>query len=218
MRIYLNQQEEQMEFPPGASLSEVMGCISQKIAHENEVITHVRVNGQEVDEDENGNYPGVSIGEIDSVELQTGSAREIACRSLSDAVSYLGNLNPGIKKTAELFRVGEEAEAHVQYGLCVEGIKWFLHILEGVKQVQGLDYQEILFSGPSIQSHIEKLEQTIRDMWKAQSDRDWIMLSDLLEYELFPVMEAWKEILPLLGARINKVTGGTREVETPQKQ
>ena len=218
MRIYVNEQEEQMEFPPGASLRDIMSCIGKKIAHADGVITRIRVNGQEVDEDENGDYPGIAIGEIDSLDLRTGSPWEVACRSISDAINYLGNLNPGIKKTADLFRVGEEATAHVQYGLCVEGINWFLQVLEGVRQVTGLDYQQIPFSGLPIQSHIEKLEQTIRGMWSAQSDKDWIMLSDLLEYELLPAMETWKEILPLMEGKVKKEKGGTKNIGITQNQ
>jgi len=35
-------------------------------------------------------------------------------------------------------------------------------------------------------------------MLHVQEEEDWIMLADLLEYELIPLLEEWKSILPLL--------------------
>ena len=88
------------------------------------------------------------------------------------------------------------AKAHDQYGLCIEGVNWLTLVLKGVGQVMGLDYQNIVSNKASVQSYIENLEHIIREMLTAQSDEDWVMLSDLLEYELLPLMEVWKEILP----------------------
>jgi hypothetical protein len=56
--------------------------------------------------------------------------------------------------------------------------------------------KEIPVNQVSVQSTIENLEQIICQMLKAQSDEDWVLLSDLLEYELLPSIESWKEILP----------------------
>jgi len=198
MRIYVDKQEEKIEVPPESSLGEIIDRICSQRVSEDRVITHIRVNGQEFLEDENGLYPDVPGNEIDSLELQTGLSEEMANQGLSDARDYLERLNPGIEKTAELFRLGEDSKALNQYGRCMDGINWFIQILEGTRQVMGLDYQRILFNKVSVQSYVENLEENIREMLNAQCDEDWVMLSDLLEYELLPIMEGWKEILPLI--------------------
>ena len=35
-------------------------------------------------------------------------------------------------------------------------------------------------------------------MLKVQEDEDWVMLADLLEYELIPLLKEWNEILAVL--------------------
>jgi len=42
-------------------------------------------------------------------------------------------------------------------------------------------------------------------MHSAQIDQDWVMLSDLLEYELIPIIENWINIIPSFQEEIKKV-------------
>ena len=64
---------------------------------------------------------------------------------------------------------------------------------------------------------MENLEHNIREMWNAQQEEDWIMLSDLLEYELLPMMEGWKEILPLIEEAAENLGTGTKGAKTPRQ-
>jgi len=38
----------------------------------------------------------------------------------------------------------------------------------------------------------------IDQMLKVQEDEDWVMLADLLEYELIPLLKEWNKILAVL--------------------
>jgi hypothetical protein len=212
MQVRVDQTEETMDFPTSLSLGEIIDQISSQRIPENRVITQIRINGQDLLEDENGLYPDIPGREIESLELQTGLSREMAFRGLLDAKDYLKRLNPGIEKTAQLLRVGEEAAAHETYGQCMEGTNWFIQVLEGVRQVLGLDYGKIRFNKSSVHAHIDNLEKIIREMLRAQSDEDWVMLADLLEYELQPILEEWKEILPTIekAAKTPEEGGGKR--------
>lgn len=216
MRITIDEREEKMKVPLESSLGDILNRIWSERIPDDRVITRIRVNGEELLEDENGIYPDLPGDEIDSLELQTGVSKEMAFRGLSDAKGYLERLNPGIEETAELFRVGEDTKAHTQYGRCLDGINWFIQIVEGARQVIGLDYDRILFNRVSVQSYIENLEHNIRELWHAQQEEDWIMLSDLLEYELLPMMQGWKEILPLIEEAAEKQVTGTERVKTPR--
>ncbi len=217
MRITIDQREEKMELSHKFFLGDILNRIWDERIPDDRVITHIRVNGEELLEDENGVYPDLPGDEIDSLDLQTGLSKEMAYRGLSDAKDYLEKLNPGIEQTAELFRVGEDAKAHGQYGLCMDGINWFIQIVEGARQVMGLDYGSIFFNKVSVQSYMENLEHNIREMWNAQQEEDWIMLSDLLEYELLPMMEGWKEILPLIEEAAEILGTGTKGAKTPRQ-
>ena len=217
MRLYLDGQEEKIEFKPECSLGQMIDQIcSQKIPGDR-VITQIRVNGEELLEDENGLYPDIPGDVVDSLELKTGLAEEMAKQGLSHARDYLEKLNPGIEKTAELFRTGADAKALDQYGRCMDGINWFIQILEGARQVIGLDYNIIHFNKVSVHAYLENLHENIREMLKVQCDEDWVMLSDLLEYEMLPMMDGWKEILPLIEEAARDRKPGAERVEATEQ-
>jgi hypothetical protein len=205
----VDQLEEKMEFPPGFSLGEIIDKLTDQKISQDRVITTVRVNGKELIEDENGLFPDLPGGEIESLELHTEQSLVMALRGIEDAKTYLDRLIEGVEKTVELFRIGEDTKSQDQYGLCLEGLNWFIQVLKGVGQVLELDYQSVLLNRVSIQSYIENLDHIIREMLTAQSDEDWVLLSDLLEYELLPAIQCWKDILPLIEETANdKVKGG----------
>jgi hypothetical protein len=213
----VDRQEQRIDLPPGSSLGQIIEHVCRQGVSADRVITHIRINGQELLEDERGLYPDISGEEIDLLELQTGLSTEMASRGLRDARDYLERLNPAIGETADLFRTGQDAKALEQYGRCMDGLNWFMQILEGAKQVMALDYHQIQSHKVSIQSYVENLQQNIREMWNAQQDEDWVMLSDLLEYELLPLMEGWKEILPLIQAAARHAdVGGKGHAATRQ--
>ncbi len=68
-----------------------------------------------------------------------------------------------------------------------------------------MDFSKITITGETIQSRKEKLLKITADMHSAQIDQDWVMLSDLLEYELIPIIENWINIIPSFQEEIKKV-------------
>jgi len=167
MRVCVDDLEEKMEFPPGFSLGEIINQLCTEKISQDRVITRVRVNGEELAEDESGLFPDVPGGEIDSLELETEHSFETGYRGIVDAKEYLKKLTSGIQETAELFRTGEEKRAHNRYALCMEGINWFIQILEGARQVMGLDYGTMVFNRVSVDSYIENLQHIIGEMLSA---------------------------------------------------
>jgi hypothetical protein len=150
MRIYVDKQEQKIDLPSASSLGEIIdGICGQKISGDR-VITHIRINGEQLLEDENGFYPDVPVKEIESLELQTGLSKEMVHRGLKDARDYLERLNPGIQQTAEMLRVREDMKALDQYGHCMDGLNWIVQILEGARQIIGLDYSKISLNRASV--------------------------------------------------------------------
>ena len=71
-------------------------------------------------------------------------------------------------------------------------------MLEESKNILRLDFQNIKNSGKSIDEKVRTLEMLFDKMMDAQKEKDWILLADLLEFELPPLLNEWGEILAVL--------------------
>lgn len=90
---------------------------------------------------------------------------------------YLQRLQTGIVNTADFLRQGEEGKAINQMPLIIDGIKW---LCEALEVTQGFHSIEIIQMNPAL----EEMNTAIKNL-------DYVLLGDVLEYELLPTLEEW---------------------------
>ncbi len=112
---------------------------------------------------------------------------ELKREIINSAVEYINKVVLGIGGIIEDFQSGREDKATNTMAHLMEGLQWLLEAVEGTKDVQGDMPIDISDVNPIFSQLIESLENT-----------DYVLLSDLLEYELTPVMKDWEERLALV--------------------
>ena len=131
-----------------------------------------------------------------SLEIETATLAEILERNILNAQNYLQKLLPGIEKTAEIFRSGNEQEANQLFLQIIDGMDWFSQVMEIVIQVKQFEPDRPIYSGKSLQDQKNQFADLTRQMLEANKNKDWVLLADLLEYELLPYYQEWNDFLP----------------------
>lgn len=112
---------------------------------------------------------------------------ELMKEVVESAIDYLDRVIIGIEGINEDFQRGREDRATSSIVQLVDGIQWLLQVIEGTREIQGdatIDASQI---NPVFNQLIEALE-----------NMDYVLLGDLLEYEITPVMKEWREKLILV--------------------
>ena len=122
---------------------------------------------------------------------------ELAKKSLVDAIEYLAQLGPVVLNTASLLRGGDDFRAQESYITVIGSLESFTTVLGCITTALQLDVEAPL-SGTSVAGAIAALNSIFEEMVAAQQNNDWVMLADLLEYELAPNLDLWKGILSTL--------------------
>lgn len=119
---------------------------------------------------------------------------ELKKEVIDSAVEYINRVVVGIEGIIEDFQSGREDKATNSMVQLVEGIQWLLQAIEGTKDVQGEN--SIDNSG---------INHIFSQLVEALGNTDYVLLGDLLEYEITPVMKEWKEKLTLIQGELNNV-------------
>ncbi len=80
----------------------------------------------------------------------------------------------------------------------LENLRLFLQMIAESKEALHLNLSAIPFQNATVEDEVQKLSGVMDQMLKVQEDEDWVMLADLLEYELIPLLKEWNEILAVL--------------------
>lgn len=194
MKIFINGQDETSSFR-GETLGDLLDQIQKKIIVEGRSITRLLIDNEE------GSLDSVKIrktlvSQVGTLEIGVASLSEVISRNIANAEEYLGKLIPGIERAAELFRNGSEQEANQFFLQIIDGMDWFSQVIEMITQAKPMDPTSPLFAGESIEDRQNRLFELTKQMVEANKSKDWVLLADLLEYELLPFYEQWAETLP----------------------
>ena len=132
--------------------------------------------------------------DINSLEVELADLKDLVATNLSNALDYLEKLIPGFDQAADLFRTGNEQEANKYYIQILDGMDWFSEVVNVVMSSAG-EGQE---PENSLRIRQAKLTDLMSQMLEANKNQDWVLLADILEYEMTPFYKEWQTILSRL--------------------
>ena len=131
---------------------------------------------------------------VDSLEVELANLKDLIATNLSNALEYLEKLIPGFDQAADLFRMGNEQEANKYYIQILDGMDWFSEVINIVMNSKG----ERVETEDTLGLRQAKLTDLMGQMLEANKNQDWVLLADILEYEMVPFYKEWQTILTKL--------------------
>lgn len=196
MQVTINEEQIPEDFSHMRSLEEALIELNDRYIPPGQQLFQVRVNGEFFSE----RYPRESkymeLKEITTLDLKTIPDKEMAQVILRDAVEQAGILCQAMEKSARLFRVAAEDEANHYFAQVIEALRWLLMTGETACQVLQVDLgKAVSLREGQASSYLPSLQNLLKEMVEISEDEDYILLADLMEYELLPMVREWQQIL-----------------------
>lgn len=193
MKLLINKKEETLVYT-GETLGDLMVYIEQGNLTQGKVILSIKIDGKEFSLD-SSEIRQAQLSEIKTLELEVSTLSGIIDKNIENADDYLKRLIPGIQKAAELFRMGNEQEANQFFINIIDGMDWFTQVLDIIFAAKEMSPTTII-DGKSIQDRQTNFVGFTQQMVEANKNKDWVLLADLLEYEILPYYKEWSNFLP----------------------
>ena len=196
MKIFINGCEETTEYS-GDNLGNLLDQIQSVKVLPGTYIDKLLLNGQPIEPDAEKTR-STPITEIETLEIEITTILDILNKNITNVEDYLKKLIPGIEKTAELFQMGNDQEASQLFVKIVDGIEWVSQVFNEILKALMTDPNTILLNGKTIQDRHNTLIDLTNQLLEAHKNKDWVLVADLLEYEIAPYYKEWQEIIPQL--------------------
>jgi hypothetical protein len=196
MQVTINEEQIPEDFSHMRSLEEALVELNDRFVPPGQQLFQVRVNGEFFSE----RYPRESrymeLKEITTLDVKTIPDKDMARVILGEAVEQAGILCQAIEKSARLFRVTAEDEANHYFAQVIEALRWLLMTGDTACQVLQVDLgQAISWREGQASSFLQSLQDLLGEMVIISENEDYILLADLMEYELLPAVREWQHIL-----------------------
>lgn len=120
------------------------------------------------------------------------SRQKPLCEIFADSRVFLDDLVSFALETAGLYRSGREMKANEFFLQAVEGLEFLtaciIHIGNLTESTRESGFEKA----------VNGLNVVLMEMVASQEKSDWVLLADLLEYELVPILRQWNGIFALM--------------------
>ncbi|MEW6387016.1 MAG: hypothetical protein AB1491_05805 [Thermodesulfobacteriota bacterium] len=196
MFVTINEENIPADFSHLRNLEDVIVELNEKFIPQGQQLFQVHINGEFFSE----RYPRESrymdLRDIATLSLKTISDEDMARIILKDAIGQADLLAQAMEQSATLFRLAAEDEANQYFAQVLDALRWFLQTSDKACQVLKLELN--LGNSPQtalVPDFLAKLQNLLQEMMQVCEEEDYILLADLMEYELLPMVQTWQKLL-----------------------
>ncbi|MFO7727506.1 MAG: hypothetical protein R6X11_04190 [Desulfonatronovibrio sp.] len=153
------------------------------------IVTDILVDDQAFSEIYPHQSEDIETSDVNKVEIKTMDTTDMAINITRELYKVISLMSKGGTQVAEYFRQADDAEALDMYQDLLEVTRDFMGMVNVLKN------EFRLRDSRRMDKAVERLSELFTEMIEVQENEDWVLLSDLLEYEFLPLVENWKKIV-----------------------
>lgn len=180
-------------FPQAKTLSEVIKELEANFQLKGEVICEIQVNGIAISEDDEVRLGATPVTEIESLIICSSEPARLIDQALASCKEFIPHVKQSCIRTSEKLRGTDEASAQSQFIETMEGCYW---LVDTLRHVRGASKGPTNLAGLDQWTASEtKMANVVREVVVAYEAKDYVLVADLLEYELSEAVGAWETVL-----------------------
>jgi hypothetical protein len=179
--------------PPSdvATWGDLLDWVETKQLKPGKCITRVMFHGREEIQYRLPSLCDRAIQEVGQVQIEIGEFDTVVKETLSELQTELASALENTREIIKQFENRSEERAHTQLAHLLDSIRIFFSVFS----------EDLGWVNPTDNS--ASLENAIRQLITAQENRFWVSICDVLEYEIVPILESWRDTVERTRARIN---------------
>ena len=195
MKVSINGVAQEESDYEGETVSAILDAIAQKSP--GSYLRRIWLDDEEFPSD-NREALQTKLSDIGSLKVEMANLKDLVATNLGNALDYLKKLIPGFERAADLFRTGNEQEANKYYLQILDGIDWFSQVVSIIMNPEEGEMELPNADNENLQVRQKKLTDLMSQMLEANQNQDWVLLEDILEYEMVPFYKDWENVLSKL--------------------
>jgi hypothetical protein len=178
---------------------DVLQELESKHLGQGKMISSVRFDGNEVIQFREAEFLSRPLQHLGEIQVQAVPMEEMVKSAVTEAEGYLVTLQTSLVEVAEAFRHQLVNEANNKLSQVFEGIKMLAALLQGVELSLSGQYHQ----GPtSVAEILAEMGPALESLIESQGQQDWILVSDILEFELLANVSGFEQSLSAFKQRL----------------
>lgn len=162
------------------ALNEALTKCNERLEDSDYVFSHFLIDGTEMYDDVEG-YLQEHLNSVNEIELILRTKAEMINDIMLSAESYLTNAIPEIHQLVDEFYSNPTEESWGKFGQLIEGMQWLVQM---VATIDSLEHK--ISNWNDYLTNVATLEQELQTLLDAMENADYVLIADIIQYELIP--------------------------------
>jgi hypothetical protein len=162
-------------------------------------IASIYFDGSEIAQFRHGDMLAKPLDAVGEIKIESASMNDMVKAAVIDVDSFLLSLQTAMVDAAETFRNQMLDQANQKLIEIFHGIKMLVSLLKG------LEISVLAQNGSNsanVDRLLEEMGPTLESLIEAQGQQDWILVADILEFELSASMSSFEPVLVALKQKL----------------
>ena len=189
MKVIVNDEVREIAIPSVGTLKDVVDKIHIEIP-QGQLITDIFLNDKALEISSwTTNADKVYLLDEDTLDIRIEESYVIGSEILTNSKPILDELISIFNDVADSFRTSNEIKANEQFAITIDSLRWFLKLLEDATVLLGRPFSSIIDKDVVFTDYVSNLVAILEKVIDAQAQKDWVLLADMIEYEMRPALE-----------------------------
>lgn len=175
---------------------DVLDWVETRHLKAGQCITRVAFEGQEEIHYRKLAVCGQDLQGIGAIHIESGEFDTVVRESFAELETELRSSLDTTREIIQLFENRDEETAYARLAQLLDSVRIFYSLFS-----EDLGWADA--SEPERIQQTATLENAVKQLIAAQENRFWVSVCDVLEYELTPVLEAWRTTVEKTRARVH---------------
>lgn len=188
-------------------LAQVFRDIEQDLRAGNQVVCRYIVNGMEIAEADEARFSTVTLDQVDTLEYLAENSKDLIGLVMRGWIEALPEMVRKTESVSQRIRVQGFSGMYKSIHDLVQNCEFLIDSILSLRELMG-DQQ---LGGSSIDwfKSEQASQKTVKEALHALENKDFVLLADVLEYDLNNVLQMWLENLKSLERALNGEHSGS---------
>ncbi len=190
----ITRKEIKNKYKKCATFGDFIDVLEKDHEKDGNVICGLKINGESIGSHDEIELALSNLDFIDEIEVSFEDSRVLVFETMQSLVGYVDQLKDEATKVANYFRTNCEQDGIKSFAEFVSACEWINDTFIEIRSAFSAQKMELRSS-----SLWHSTEQTFVSVLKAIAGafevKDYVLLADLLQYEIPEVLDHWREVL-----------------------
>lgn len=202
-------------YSPETCLSQVFGDIEMDLQAQGRVVCRYILNGMDLSESDEARFATTTLKDVQTLEYLAESKKDLVGQVLTAWQEAIPEMMINSEKLSQRMRFQGPKGVFKDLHDLIENTEFLISSVTALKTMVGKDICQSV-------SNWEKVEtlskSTVNEALNAVEKKDFVLLADILEYDLNTVLQSWAEVLQVLAVRTQGAANSNATVNNLQHE